>query len=110
MQNIQRNYIYKALKIVANYLSPLAKNYYKTKDTSSFPDLLKSAPCDDNYGDFPYHVKNLFKYTHSTEYWWCSLQNLHQERMKAILEKFSFQNSVNQPYKGMSFFLKMNGS
>lgn len=38
-QNMQIDYIYKALKIVANYLNPLAKNDYATKDTSIFPGL-----------------------------------------------------------------------
>ena len=42
-------YIYKASKVVAKYLSPLAKKGYEIRDTLSFPKLLKSVPSDDNY-------------------------------------------------------------
>ena len=37
-------YIYKASKVVAKFLGPLATNDYTIRDTLSFPDLLKSAP------------------------------------------------------------------
>ena len=50
-------YIYKASKVVAKYLGPLAKNEYTIRDTLSFPDLLKSVPSDDNYEDVSYDVK-----------------------------------------------------
>ena len=53
-------YIYKALKVVAKYLGPLAKNKYTIRDTLSFPDLLKSVPSDDNYEDVSYDVESLF--------------------------------------------------
>ena len=53
-------YIYKASKVVAKYLGPLAKNEYTIRDTLSFPDLLKSVPSDDNYEDVSYHVESLF--------------------------------------------------
>ena len=39
---------YKASKVVAKYLSPLAKNGYEIRDTLSFPELLKSVPSDDD--------------------------------------------------------------
>ena len=53
-------YIYKASKVVAKYLGPLAKNDYSIRDTLSFPDLLKSASSDDNYEDVSYDVGSLF--------------------------------------------------
>ena len=53
-------YIYKASKVVAKYLGPLAKNEYTIRDTLSFPDLLKSVPSDDNYEDVSYDVESLF--------------------------------------------------
>ena len=53
-------YIYKASKVVAKYLGPLAKNDYSIRDTLSFPDLLKNAPSDDNYEDVSYDVESLF--------------------------------------------------
>ena len=37
-------YIYKASKVVAKFLGPLATNDYTIRDTLSFPDLLKGAP------------------------------------------------------------------
>ena len=52
-------YIYKAPKVVAKYLGPLAQNDYTIRDTLSFPDLL-SVPSDDNYEDVSYHVESLF--------------------------------------------------
>ena len=36
-------YIYKAFKVVAEYLSSVATNDHTIRDTLSFPDLLKSA-------------------------------------------------------------------
>ena len=53
-------YIYKASKVVAKYLGPLAENDYTIRDTLSFPDLLKSAPSDDNYEDVLYDAESLF--------------------------------------------------
>ena len=53
-------YIYKASKVVAEYLGPLAKNDYTIRDALSFPDLLKSAPSDHKYKDVSYDVKSLF--------------------------------------------------
>ena len=53
-------YIYKASKVVAKYLGPLAENDYTIRDTLSFPDLLKSAPSDDNYEDVSYDPESLF--------------------------------------------------
>ena len=53
-------YIYKASKVVAKYLGPLAKNDYTIRDALSFPDLLKSAPSDHKYKDVSYDVKSLF--------------------------------------------------
>ena len=53
-------YIYKASKVVAKYLSTLAKNKYTIRDTLSFPDLLKSVPSDDNYEDVSPDVESLF--------------------------------------------------
>ena len=53
-------YIYKASKVVAKYFGLLAKNEYTIRDTLSFPDLLKSVPSDDNYGDDSYDVESLF--------------------------------------------------
>ena len=53
-------YIYKTPKVVAKYLGPLAKNEYIIRDTLGFPDLLKSAPSDDNYEDVSYDVESLF--------------------------------------------------
>ena len=53
-------YIYKASKVVANYLGPLAKNDYSIRDTLSFPDLLKSAPNGDNYEGVSYDLESLF--------------------------------------------------
>ena len=53
-------YIYKALKVVAKYLGPLAKNEYTIRDTLSFLDLLKNVPYDDNYEDVSYDVESLF--------------------------------------------------
>ena len=53
-------YVYKASKVVAKYLGPLAKNDYKIRDTLSFQDLLKRAPFDDNYEDVSYEVESLF--------------------------------------------------
>ena len=53
-------YIYKASKVVAKYLGPLAKNDYSIRDTLSFPDLHKSAPYDDNYEDVSSDVESLF--------------------------------------------------
>ena len=53
-------YIYKASKVVAKYLGPLAKNNYTITDTLNFPDLLKSALSDDNYEDIWYDLESLF--------------------------------------------------
>ena len=53
-------YMYKASKVVAIYIGPLAKNEYTIRDTLSCPDLLKSDPFDDNYEDVSYDVKSLF--------------------------------------------------
>ena len=53
-------YIYKSSKVVAKYLAPLAKNDYTIRDTFSFPDLLNSAPSDDNYEDVSYDAESLF--------------------------------------------------
>ena len=53
-------YIYKAAKVVAKYLGPLAKNDQAIRNTLSFPDLLKSVPSDDNYEDVSYDAESLF--------------------------------------------------
>ena len=53
-------YIYKASKVVAKFLGPLATNDYTIRDTLSFPDLLKGAPWDHNYKDVSYDVESLF--------------------------------------------------
>ena len=53
-------YIYKASKVVAKYLGPLAKNDYTIRDTLSFPDLFKSALSGDNYEDVLYDIESLF--------------------------------------------------
>ena len=60
--NIDRTgtYVYKASKVLAKYLGPLAKNDYRIRDTLSFPDSLKSTPPDRNYKDVLYDVESLF--------------------------------------------------
>ena len=54
-------YTYKASKVIAKYFGPQAKKDYTIRDTLSFPDLLKSAPSDDdNDEDVSYDVESLF--------------------------------------------------
>ena len=51
----------KLYKVFAKYLVPLAKNNYSIRDTLCFPDILKSAPSDNNYEDVANDVESLFK-------------------------------------------------
>ena len=53
-------YICNALKVIANYLKPLAKNNFIISDTLSFPGMLTKAVNSEDYEDVSYGVGSLF--------------------------------------------------
>ena len=48
--------IYNALKVIANYLTPLAKNDFIISDTLSFPNMLKEAVNTEDYENVSYDL------------------------------------------------------
>ena len=87
--------IYKASKVVAKYIGPLAKNEYTIRDILSFCDLLKSVPSDDSYEDVSYDVESLFTSIPVQETIDYILYKIYvKKRVKAILQKVSFQKTV----------------
>ena len=53
-------YIYDALKVVAQFLKPLARNEFTISDTLAFPELLKNIENSDDHEYVSYDVESLF--------------------------------------------------
>ena len=53
-------YIYNALKVVAQFLKPLARNEFTISDTLAFPELLKNIENSDDHEYVSYDVESLF--------------------------------------------------
>ena len=49
-------YIYNVLKVIANYLTLLAKNDFIISDTLSFPNMLKKAVNTEDYENVSYDL------------------------------------------------------
>ena len=90
-------YIYNASKVVAKYLGLLAKNEYTIRDTLNFPDLLKSVPSDDNYGDDLFDVESLFTSTLVQETIDYILYKLYvKKELKSFCKKSIFKKLLNK--------------
>ena len=97
-------YVYKASKVGAKYLGPLAKNKYTIRDTWSFPNLLKSTPSDDNYEGVSYVEKSLFTSIHVEETIDYILYKIYAEKqLKPFCKKSIFQNLLTKLTKECIF-------
>ena len=102
-------YIYKASKVVAKYLGPLAKNEYTIRDTLIFPDLLKSVPSDDNYEDVSYDVESLFTSIPAQETIDYIVYKIYvKKELKPFCKKSIFKRLLNKLTTDV-FFLQTTG-